>query len=626
MKRLLILLFVVLITIPVFAQIIPQGAEWKFLDDGSDQGTAWRELSYDDMGWASGPAQLGYGDGDEATVLSYGDDSNNKYITYYFRKKITIDNPGEQNGLKIQILRDDGALVYINGAEVARSNMPLGTITYQTYAAHKVSNNLENKFVVYYIPSSCLVQGENIVAVEVHQIKPNSSDISFDLQLDFIHLSNYKKAPYVLYPGSNDKMMVLWQTYETVECQFDWGTDTTCSDGTVTTTEYGDDHQHKVELADLTPDTKYYYKVTAGEFVKRRSFRTGAKDDVTDLTFYAYGDTRTNPQKHDKVAERIMDNVSSEPESQTFVVNSGDLVANGDDESDWAEQFFSPDYENIQYMLANLPYLAAVGNHEGSGLYFDKYFPFPMYVSSRFYFSFDYGPAHFIILDQYTEYTPGSTQYSWFVDDLSSTTKPWKFIVMHKPGWSAGGGHENDPDVQNYIQPLCEQYGVGFLISGHNHYYARAVVNGINHITSGGGGAYFHTPDPDHDSIVTVDKSNHFCKLAIHGDTLNFSAIRNDGSVIESFDYINTVTGTGENLQKNKGLNALAYGTSDRLIIVNNETEKVNSEIYSIDGRLIYRSPLSNGRNELRVDVTGVVLVKLTTDSGKSLVKKVLIR
>ena len=62
--------------------IIPEGSVWKYLDDGSDQGSAWKEFSFDDGTWAAGAAELGYGDGDEQTVISYGGDSNNKFITF----------------------------------------------------------------------------------------------------------------------------------------------------------------------------------------------------------------------------------------------------------------------------------------------------------------------------------------------------------------------------------------------------------------------------------------------------------------------------------------------------------------------------------------------------------------
>ena len=67
--------------------IIPKGAEWKYLDDGTDQGIAWIESGFDDSNWSSGKAELGYGDGDEVTLLSFGSNSSNKFITTYFRHK-----------------------------------------------------------------------------------------------------------------------------------------------------------------------------------------------------------------------------------------------------------------------------------------------------------------------------------------------------------------------------------------------------------------------------------------------------------------------------------------------------------------------------------------------------------
>src|ERR1044071_2376708 len=79
--------------------LVPTAATWKYLDNGSDQGTAWRAASFNDSTWSSGPAQLGYGDGDEATILSFGPDANNKFITTYFRRAFSLTNPSQFTGL-----------------------------------------------------------------------------------------------------------------------------------------------------------------------------------------------------------------------------------------------------------------------------------------------------------------------------------------------------------------------------------------------------------------------------------------------------------------------------------------------------------------------------------------------
>src|SRR5207247_9986717 len=91
--------------------LVPAGSTWRYLDDGSDQGTAWRVPAFNDAGWATGLAQLGYGDGDEATVVSYGGNASAKYITTYFRRTFSVTNPLEFGSLTLRVLRDDGAVV-----------------------------------------------------------------------------------------------------------------------------------------------------------------------------------------------------------------------------------------------------------------------------------------------------------------------------------------------------------------------------------------------------------------------------------------------------------------------------------------------------------------------------------
>lgn len=158
-------------------------AVWKYKDDGSDQGSDWQKADFDDSGWRSGRAKLGYGDPGEGTTVSYGPSENNKYITTYFRHHFTVQNPESYHALTIRLLVDDGCVVYLNGTEVARRNMPSGAVNYQTRALAAVGGADETRFFTYNISSSALVSGDNVLAVEVHQAAPNSSDLGFDLGL-----------------------------------------------------------------------------------------------------------------------------------------------------------------------------------------------------------------------------------------------------------------------------------------------------------------------------------------------------------------------------------------------------------------------------------------------------------
>lgn len=164
--------------------IIPAGASWNYLDNGSNQATAWREVAFDDSAWASGPAQLGYGDGDEATNVSFGPNPSSKYTTTYFRHSFNLDDPQSVGLLSLGLLRDDGAVVYLNGVEIYRSNMPSGQVTASTFAASTIGGQEENRF--FYAPLSpvLLKTGQNVLAVEIHQTNLTSSDISFDFILE----------------------------------------------------------------------------------------------------------------------------------------------------------------------------------------------------------------------------------------------------------------------------------------------------------------------------------------------------------------------------------------------------------------------------------------------------------
>ncbi|MFQ6103046.1 MAG: metallophosphoesterase [Candidatus Glassbacteria bacterium] len=348
-----------------------------------------------------------------------------------------------------------------------------------------------------------------------------------------------RKGPYLIYTGVNTEMQVLWQLDSTATCEIMWGADTSYSLGSDETIEYGDDHQHSYTITDLVPGSRYFYRVIVDEEIFSGSYRTAPETDATGIKFFAYGDSRSYPAVHDSVVAGMILEAIYDPGLQSFILSVGDLVYNGDDESHWDDQFFDPSYPFIQTMLANFPYQATMGNHEGSGVLFQKYFPYP-FVDDR-YWSFDYGPAHFVVVDQYAK-DPAS-QLAWIADDLATTAKPWKFIYLHEPGWSAGY-HGNNEEVQDYIQPLCEVYGVSIVFAGHNHYYARAVVNGVHHVTTGGGGAPLYTPRPGYPNIVATSKSYHFCMIEIDGNVLNFTAMKPDGEIIDSFmDYVPLYSG-----------------------------------------------------------------------------------
>ncbi|MBM3845061.1 MAG: hypothetical protein FJ405_02085, partial [Verrucomicrobia bacterium] len=129
-----------------WASLIATGAVWRFHDLGFNLSNVWRGLTYDDALWKSGPAQLGYGENDEATRVEFGGDPNNRFITTYFRKRFEVAAPESFSSLTIRLLRDDGAVVHVNDGELFRSNMPGGDIDYLTRASSNVGGADESTF------------------------------------------------------------------------------------------------------------------------------------------------------------------------------------------------------------------------------------------------------------------------------------------------------------------------------------------------------------------------------------------------------------------------------------------------------------------------------------------------
>lgn len=166
--------------------LIDKGDTWKFFDLGRFPGTDWKNSGFNDQAWKAGPARIGYGDEKEATLAAFGPQRKDKYVTTYFRKKFFLDKLEGLSHLEASLLYDDGAVVYLNGKEVYRGNMPLGEVHYSTYAAAIVYG--EDIFLDFRIPAEFVVKGENILTVEVHQISGESSDLSFDMSLKGVYL------------------------------------------------------------------------------------------------------------------------------------------------------------------------------------------------------------------------------------------------------------------------------------------------------------------------------------------------------------------------------------------------------------------------------------------------------
>jgi hypothetical protein len=197
---------------PTPVTLIAAGADWKYLDTGTNLGSAWIAPAFDDSAWASGPAELGYGDipdgRPEATVVSFGTNANNKFITTYFRRAFHVPNASLVRSLNARLVRDDGAVVYLNGVEVWRENMPAGAVTFTTPAAGTASSTAESNWFTRVLSPASLGNGWNVLAVEVHQDRTNSSDLSFNFELS--GTTFMESAPTLAVAASGPQVTLAW--------------------------------------------------------------------------------------------------------------------------------------------------------------------------------------------------------------------------------------------------------------------------------------------------------------------------------------------------------------------------------------------------------------------------------
>jgi hypothetical protein len=242
-------------------------SEWKFLDDGSDQGSAWRARDFDDASWASGKGELGYGDGGEGTVVSFGDNPGSKHVTTYFRKTLSIPVAADVTEMTVGLLRDDGAAVYLNGVEVVRDELPEAA-SFDTLASSSAGSSEESTYFEFVIQPDMLVDGENVIAVEVHQSSATGSDMSFDLELKGKVLA--ENSDLVITGDTLVRMRVFneetWSALNEAFFTLEGSSVASSSDLTVSEIHYNPNSQEKIEFIELRNTSDATVNLSGAQF------------------------------------------------------------------------------------------------------------------------------------------------------------------------------------------------------------------------------------------------------------------------------------------------------------------------------------------------------------------------
>lgn len=486
--------------------IFNYGANWNYLNDGSNQNTAWYGTSYSETGWTSNaPSTFYYGESLTGTLLP------SNPITTYFRKTFNITSVNSYNSFDISIVSDDGAVIYVNGVEIStRDNIAAGAVTYTTLATNKNGGG-EATATTISVPKCYFNEGSNLIAVEVHQSSAGNSDMRFDLKLvgqpapASVTLS---RGPY-LNMGNQTAVTLRWRTdlacTGRVEVGTVFGTYPILIDETCPVTE------HEVRVTGLSADTKYYYRFgTSSQILQNANtnfFRTAPPTNTTrKLYFAAFGDCGTNSLSYQtntlaQYQSYLSTNSIDAPDAWLLM---GDNAYNSGTDGEYTSGFFNPYQSSItkNHILFPVP-----GNHDYANSasrqldhavpYYDI-FTLPTAAESggiasgtEAFYSWDWGNVHFLALDSYGQENAGTTrlydttgaQFLWIKSDMAANTKKWTVAYWHHPPYTMGSHTSNGEteliNIRATTIKVLERLGIDMVICGHSHDYERSkLLNG----------------------------------------------------------------------------------------------------------------------------------------------------
>ncbi len=286
---------------------------------------------------------------------------------------------------------------------------------------------------------------------------------------------------------------------------------------------------NRVDVTGLKAGTRYSIDMRPAGVDASVGFKTAPEADEPFL-FVVYGDTRTRHDVHQRVSDSIL---AVRPD---FLIHTGDLVANGLNPEDW-DRFFEIERD----LLRNIPFYPAIGNHERNAPAFFKYFVFPN--GNGHYYSFDWGSAHFVVMD--TNDVGGNEeekelffqeQIGWVREDLRRNTKALTFAIFHHPLYTAIERRKaSAARLAEKIEPLLLGGGVAAVFSGHDHNYQHHLHSGIHYIVTGGGGAPLYEISPTETALKAV-KIENYVRVRVEREKALVEALDPDGNILDSFE------------------------------------------------------------------------------------------
>ncbi|MGC9308672.1 MAG: metallophosphoesterase [Thermoplasmatota archaeon] len=320
---------------------------------------------------------------------------------------------------------------------------------------------------------------------------------------------------------TSDAVTILWETSSPSDDNIvEYGNNDTY--GFTQTVPSGGTH-HEVTIHPEMATGRY--RVISDDTASHAFSFSLAPDCSSDFTAVIYGDSRGSWDnwEHAALVADAIDAVLPD-----MVIHGGDMVDDGRVKEQWASWLNA-----TMSLMQNAPLYGVLGNHERNGSRYYEIFALP---GNEMWYSFDYGPYHFVVLDNYVPWGERSSQYAWLREDLARSMQPFKIVCFHEPIYCSGG-HLPRFDVRAVWEPLFIEHDVDLVFQSHCHYYQRTIpIGGIIYVVTGGAGAPLYSPE-DAWFVNTSSENHHYCQLDVSSAdmTITVSARDIDGVLLDRF-------------------------------------------------------------------------------------------
>ena len=547
-------------------------AQWKYLDNNTDPaGTAgtdgydihsWTAADFDDSSWKTAAGPFGskrggadLGGGFVASTVLEGCDGKNDYTTYFFRTTFTLDSLDGVTKLEGALQHDDGAIVYINGQQVA--SYDVGDLTgtnNMEYAGVSAGDPQTQTFTVTDL--SMLQEGENTIAVEVHNDRQTSSDIWFN----FTQLSTSQEpveqnfTDVLLSVGAdNTQMNATWYATQEEAGYVLVAKESELVDGAMpegaaqfaaTSTPANDSGKwsNQVTITGLEPGTTYAYQLVTGNITAPVATFTTATNGAFSFAFAgdpqigASGNAASDTEGWGKTLGLIAD--STQFDGVDFLLSAGDQVNTASNEEQYNGYL---DHDE----LLSLPVATVVGNHDSSSNAYDQHFNVPNesqlgVTNAGGDYWFVYNNTLFMVLNSNSMST---AEHKAFMEQAIAQAGDvdWKVVTFHHSVYSVAS-HAVDGDIlqrREALVPVFDQLDIDVVLMGHDHVYVRTyMMDGLTPITqsdkytdTNGDGIPESVTNPDGILYVTANSASGSKFYTIQNTKYEYSAVQNQERV-----------------------------------------------------------------------------------------------